>query len=98
MRARRSERTGACQALAPKSIGRNAMTISRRSVNFGLAAALAAPWASRRAHAEAETIKIGMLLPVTGPAADAGKYSLARLHQLAGFGEAKPLESLGRES
>src|SRR5271170_358109 len=24
--------------------------------------------------------------------------SLARLHQLAGFGEAKPLESLGRES
>ena len=53
------------------------MTISRRSVNFGLAAALAAPWASRRAHAEAETIKIGMLLPVTGPAADAGKYSLA---------------------
>src|SRR5271154_2100763 len=25
------------------------------------------------------------------------KASLARLHQLAGFGEAKPLESLGRE-
>src|SRR5271170_6104879 len=27
-----------------------------------------------------------------------GPLSLSRLHQLAGFGEAKPLESLGRES
>jgi hypothetical protein len=44
-------------------------------MNFGLAA-LAAPWASRRLTRRPRRSKIGMLLPVTGPAAGAGKYSL----------------------
>ncbi len=52
------------------------MTISRRSVNWGLAASLAAPALIRAARAAEETIKIGMVLPVTGPAADSGKYAL----------------------
>src|SRR5580698_945942 len=50
---------------------------TRRSVNLGLVASLAAPALSRLARAEGDTIKIGMVLPVTGPAADSGKYALA---------------------
>jgi branched-chain amino acid transport system substrate-binding protein len=45
-------------------------------VNFGLAATLAAPAILRAARADDATIKIGMVLPVTGPAADSGKYAL----------------------
>jgi len=41
-----------------------------------MAASLAAPAFCRVARAEGETIKIGMVLPVTGPAADSGKYAL----------------------
>jgi len=52
------------------------MKITRRSVNWGLAASLAAPAFRRSARADDSTIKIGMVLPVTGPAADNGKYSL----------------------
>src|ERR1700679_933554 len=52
------------------------MKLTRRTVNWGLAASLA-PAIVRRARAEDSTIKIGMVLPVTGPAADSGKYSLA---------------------
>src|SRR5271163_4560617 len=52
------------------------MKLTRRSVNWGLAASLAAPAILRRASADDATIKIGMVLPVTGPAADNGKYSL----------------------
>jgi branched-chain amino acid transport system substrate-binding protein len=52
------------------------MKISRRSLNWGLAATMAAPSIWRAARAEGESIKIGMVLPVTGPAADNGKYSL----------------------
>ena len=52
------------------------MRLTRRSINLGLAASLAAPALSRVARAEAATIKIGMVLPVTGPAADSGKYAL----------------------
>jgi len=52
------------------------MKISRRSLNWGLAATVAAPSIWRVARAEGETIKVGMVLPVTGPAADNGKYSL----------------------
>jgi branched-chain amino acid transport system substrate-binding protein len=51
------------------------MKLSRRAVNWGLAASLA-PAIIRRARADDSTIKIGMVLPVTGPAADSGKYSL----------------------
>src|SRR5208337_2149349 len=52
------------------------MRPTRRSVNLGIVASLAAPAFSRVARAEGETIKIGMVLPVTGPAADSGKYAL----------------------
>jgi len=51
------------------------MSLNRRSVNIGLAASLVAPVFSRAARA-ADTIKIGMVLPVTGPAADVGRYAL----------------------
>ena len=51
------------------------MRLNRRSVNSGLAASLAASMSPRVAHAD-ETIKIGMVLPVTGPAANVGGYAL----------------------
>ena len=51
------------------------MKLTRRAVNWGLAASLA-PASLRSARADESTIKIGMVLPVTGPAADSGKYSL----------------------
>jgi branched-chain amino acid transport system substrate-binding protein len=50
--------------------------ISRRTLNAGLAASLAAPMLSGVARA-GETLKIGMVLPVTGPAAAVGGYALA---------------------
>jgi branched-chain amino acid transport system substrate-binding protein len=49
---------------------------TRRSVNISLGAILAAPAILRRAHADEATIKIGMVLSVTGPGADSGKYAL----------------------
>ena len=52
------------------------MRLNRRTLNAGLAANLAAPMLSRVARA-AETLKIGMVLPVTGPAAAVGGYALA---------------------
>ncbi len=52
------------------------MKLTRRSVAAGLAASLAAPALLQRARADGEAIKVGMVLPVTGPAADNGKYSL----------------------
>jgi branched-chain amino acid transport system substrate-binding protein len=52
------------------------MKISRRSLSLGLAATVAAPSILRAARADGESIKIGMVLPVTGPAADSGKYAL----------------------
>ena len=52
------------------------MRLNRRTLNAGLAASLAAPMLSRVARA-AETLKIGMVLPVTGPAAAVGGYALA---------------------
>jgi branched-chain amino acid transport system substrate-binding protein len=52
------------------------MRLTRRSVNAGLAASLAAPVFSRVARA-ADTLKVGMVLPVTGPAAAVGGYALA---------------------
>ena len=51
------------------------MRLTRRSVNLGLAASVATPILSRVAQA-GDTIKIGMVLSVTGPAADGGKYAL----------------------
>ena len=52
------------------------MRLTRRSINVGLAASLAAPAFSRFAHA-GDTIKIGMVLSVTGPGAESGKDALA---------------------
>jgi branched-chain amino acid transport system substrate-binding protein len=52
------------------------MRLTRRSVNLGLATGLATPAFSRIARAAGDTIKVGMVLPVTGPASDNGKYSL----------------------
>jgi branched-chain amino acid transport system substrate-binding protein len=51
------------------------MRLTRRSLNLGLAASLATPLLSRVAHA-GDTIKIGMVLPLTGPLADPGRYNL----------------------
>jgi branched-chain amino acid transport system substrate-binding protein len=51
------------------------MRLNRRSVNAGLAASFAAPMSLRVAHAD-ETIKIGMVLPVTGSSANVGGYAL----------------------
>ena len=53
------------------------MRPTRRSVNFGLGASSAAPALLRVARAGGDTIKIGMVLSVTGPGADTGKYALA---------------------
>jgi branched-chain amino acid transport system substrate-binding protein len=52
------------------------MRLNRRAVNLGLAATVAAPSFSRVALA-ADTLKIGMVLPLTGPAAAVGGYALA---------------------
>jgi branched-chain amino acid transport system substrate-binding protein len=53
------------------------MRLNRRFVNVGLAASLVAPAFSRVARAGGDTVKIGMVLSVTGPGADGGKYALA---------------------
>ena len=53
------------------------MRLNRRFVNGGLAASLVAPAFSRIARAGGDTVKIGMVLSVTGPGADGGKYALA---------------------
>jgi branched-chain amino acid transport system substrate-binding protein len=52
------------------------MRFTRRSLNLGLTASLTTALFSRVARA-GDTIKIGMVLPVTGPAADVGRYALA---------------------
>jgi branched-chain amino acid transport system substrate-binding protein len=52
------------------------MTFTRRQISAGLAAGIAMPALLRSARAQGATIKIGMVLPVTGPAADSGKYAL----------------------
>jgi branched-chain amino acid transport system substrate-binding protein len=52
------------------------MRLARRCVNLGLAATLVTPAFSRVARAAGDTIKVGMALPVSGPTADLGKYSL----------------------
>src|SRR6202522_4406344 len=52
------------------------MWFNRRTLNAGLTVSLAAPMISRVARA-ADTLKIGMVLPVTGPAAAVCGYGLA---------------------
>src|ERR1700675_1371840 len=50
------------------------MTISRRRFNATLSAALTLPLVGR-ASAQGATMKIGMCAPVTGPAAESGRYA-----------------------
>src|SRR6202034_2422862 len=52
------------------------MRLNRRTLNAGLAASFAAPMMSRVARAAAP-LKIGMVLPLSGPAAAVGGYALA---------------------
>src|SRR5947209_20281422 len=51
------------------------MKITRRDFTTGLAAGIAAPYVIDRARAQAATTKIGMCVPVTGPAAEQGLYA-----------------------
>src|SRR5664279_1795134 len=51
------------------------MTISRRRFNAALSASLALPTLMGRASAQSATLKIGMCAPVTGPAAESGRYA-----------------------
>ncbi|HMN72556.1 MAG TPA: ABC transporter substrate-binding protein [Rhodoblastus sp.] len=52
------------------------MNFTRRQISAALAAGVAMPAVLRPAHAQGATIKVGMVLPVTGPAAEAGRYAL----------------------
>ncbi len=51
------------------------MTLSRRQFSAGLSATLALPSLVGSVNAQSATIKIGMCAPVTGPAAESGKYA-----------------------
>ena len=51
------------------------MSISRRRFSAALSASLALPGLIGRASAQGATIKIGMCAPVTGPAAESGRYA-----------------------
>jgi branched-chain amino acid transport system substrate-binding protein len=51
------------------------MSLTRREFAAGLAAGVAAPYVVTRANAQASTIKIGMCVPVTGPAAEQGLWA-----------------------
>jgi branched-chain amino acid transport system substrate-binding protein len=52
------------------------MKLTRRDFSAVLAAGVAAPALLRSAWAQGATIKIGMCAPVTGPAAESGKYAV----------------------
>ncbi|WP_295848743.1 ABC transporter substrate-binding protein [Tardiphaga sp.] len=51
------------------------MKLTRRDFATGLAAGIAAPYLIGTARAQGATIKVGMCAPITGPAAEAGKYA-----------------------
>ncbi|MBV9568774.1 MAG: ABC transporter substrate-binding protein [Hyphomicrobiales bacterium] len=51
------------------------MKLTRRSFSTALAASIAAPAFIRCASAQGATLKIGMCAPVTGPAAEQGRYA-----------------------
>src|ERR1700750_2089929 len=52
------------------------MKLTRREFAAGITAAVAAPHIITSANAQASTIKIGMCAPVTGPAAESGRYAI----------------------
>ena len=51
------------------------MKLTRREFTAGIAAGVAAPYVITGANAQASTIKIGMCVPVTGPAAEQGLWA-----------------------
>src|SRR5450755_4989039 len=51
------------------------MKLTRRDFAAGLAAGITAPYVISSARAQAATIKIGMCVPVTGPAAEQGLWA-----------------------
>src|ERR1700685_200267 len=51
------------------------MTLTRRDVAAGLAVGITAPYVIGSARAEGETTRIGMCVPVTGPAAEQGLWA-----------------------
>jgi branched-chain amino acid transport system substrate-binding protein len=52
------------------------MKLTRRDFTAGLAVGITAPYVIGSARAQAATIKIGMCVPVTGPAAEQGLWAL----------------------
>lgn len=52
------------------------MKLTRRDFSALMVAGLATPAVMRTAGAQGATLKIGMTVPVTGPAAEAGKYAV----------------------
>jgi branched-chain amino acid transport system substrate-binding protein len=52
------------------------MKLTRRDFTAGVAATLATPAFIKSAGAQGATVKIGMVLPVTGSAAEQGKFAL----------------------
>lgn len=52
------------------------MKLTRRDFSVGVAATLAAPAIIKSAGAQGAAIKIGMVVPITGPAAEQGKWAL----------------------
>jgi branched-chain amino acid transport system substrate-binding protein len=68
------ELTLAC-AFEIRNLERDNMAISRRRFSTAVSASLALPGFIGRASAQAATIKIGMCAPVTGPAAESGRYA-----------------------
>jgi branched-chain amino acid transport system substrate-binding protein len=52
------------------------MRLTRREFAAGIAAGVAAPYVITSANAQASTIKFGMCAPVTGPAAESGRYAI----------------------
>ena len=61
------------------------MTLTRRQFHAGVAAGIGAQATAFPVFAQGATVKIGMVVPVTGPAAESGKYALngAKLAQEA---------------
>src|ERR1700750_972668 len=51
------------------------MSLTRRDFAVGSAAGIAAPYVISSAKAQGSTIKIGMCVPVTGPAAEQGLWA-----------------------
>jgi branched-chain amino acid transport system substrate-binding protein len=51
------------------------MKLTRRHFSIGLAAGITAPYVLGGARAQGATLKIGMCAPITGPAAESGKYA-----------------------